>query len=59
MYNTFTLTYVLHLHVNVNTLYLDLLEPTRCLSCTRLCQFENCSEHRKPNCESVCIHFSF
>ena len=45
--------------MNVNTLYLDLLEPKRCQSCVKVCQFENCSEHRKPNCESVCKHFSF
>ena len=58
LYDLFTLTYVLHIHVNVNTLYLDLLEPKRCQSCgAEVCQFENCSEHRKPNCESVCIHF--
>ncbi|XP_078316764.1 uncharacterized protein LOC111121743 isoform X2 [Crassostrea virginica] len=30
----------------------DLLEPKRCQSCVKVCQFENCSEHRKPNCES-------
>nr|XP_022318870.1 uncharacterized protein LOC111121744 isoform X2 [Crassostrea virginica] len=37
----------------------DLLEPKRCQSCTRLCQFENCSEHRKPNCESTHPHISY
>ena len=45
--------YELHLHVNVNSLYLDSLEPKSCQSCAKDCQFENCSEHRKPICESV------